>query len=322
MAEDFLSQEEIDALLGGGEEEKAEEKTEELVKPFDFSNIEHVKKGGLPGLEFIFTKWIKIFRDEIRKTVQSVSMVSINDIYITRFNSFMLKIPLPASYTIIAMKPLKESALLVLDSRLVFTIISVMFGGPPKPFKVEGREFTKLETKIVSEFITEVLATFESVWEPIYPLKIEVKSIELNPNLAKIVAPTEKVIVVELSVDLDGYEAPFFFCFPQSMFLPIKDFIYSDVSQLEKDIIWERTLAEKTLQIKVTLWLELCKKEVKIKDILKWDVGTELTFDVSPEDLLKMYVEDKPKFLAKLGQKKDRYAAMIEKLYERENYGE
>lgn len=313
MSEEFLSQEEIDALLGGTKEEKKEEV--ESVRPFDFSKVEHIKKGGLPGLEFIFTRWVKVFRDEVRKIVPNVNMVSQNDIYITRFNDFMLKIPLPASYTIISMKPLKENSLLVLDSRLVFTIISVLFGGPPKPFKVEGREFTKLEIKVINDFIKAVLETFESVWEQIYPIKIEMKSIELNPNLARIVSPSEKVIVVELSIDIDGYEAPMFFCFPQNMFLPIKDFIYSEVTQFEEDVAWKNYLLEKVHKIKVKLWVELFKETYKVKDILEWKEGTKLETKISTDTLLKVYIEDKPKFLGKLGKKKEKFAVKIKDIY-------
>jgi len=230
----------------------------------------------------------------------------------------MLKIPLPASYTILSMKPLKESSLLVLDSRLVFTLISVLFGGPAKPFKVEGREFTKIELKVLKDLIDKIITTFQKVWEPIYPLNIEMKSIELNPNLARIVSPNEKVIVVELSMDIDGYIAPFFFCFPQSMFVPIKEIIYSEIASLEKDPIWEQTLQDKVLTTDVNVWLELCRKEFKTRDILNWEIGTEIVFEVEKDDLLKLYVQDKPKFLAKLGKKKGKYAAMVKKLIKRE----
>ncbi len=312
MSEEFLSQEEIDALLGGGE---SEEKKEEVIeteggKPFDFSEVEHIKKGGLPGLEMIFERWIKAFREEVRKIIHDVGMVSKDNMYISRFNPFMMKIPLPASFSIFTMRPLKENALLIIDSRLVFTVISVLFGGPAQPFKVEGREFTKLETKIVHDFVEVILKTFEEVWESLYPINIELVSIELNPSLAKIVSPNEKIIVVECSLDIGGYEAPFFFVFPQGMFMPIKDIVYSQ-SPLTEDPVWKDTLTEKILKLKLKLTLELLRKEFKIKDILSWKEGTEIKLHVSKDDEFPLYVEDKKKFKAKLGKVENKYAAMI-----------
>ncbi|RUM50479.1 MAG: flagellar motor switch protein FliM [Hydrogenothermus sp.] len=315
MSDEFLSQEEIDALLGvDNEDTSTETLEEEKEKPFDFSQVEHIKKGGLPGLELIFERWIKIFRDEIRKLIPNLNMVSKDDMYITRFQSFMLKIPLPASYSIFTMKPLKENALMVLDSRLVFTIISVLFGGPPKPFKVEGREFTKLEARVIRDIVEKSLKVFESIWTNIYPINIELKSIELNPTLARIVSQNEKVVIVELSMDIDGYTAPFFFCFPQSMFLPIKDIIYTEIANMEKDPVWEKNLEAKILHLNVKLWVELIRKEYKIKDILEWEEGTRLEFDVLNTDLLRIFVENKPKFLGKLGQKGNKFAVKVKDL--------
>ncbi len=318
MSEEFLSQEEIDALLGG-ESENRETKEENLsAKPFNFSEVEHIKKGGLPGLDMIFERWIKAFREDVRKIIHDVGMVSKDNMYITRFNSFMMKIPLPASFSIFSMKPLKENALLIIDSRLVFTVISVLFGGPAKPFKVEGREFTKLEIKIVQDFVDIILKNFEKVWENLYPVDIELISIELNPSLAKIVSPNEKIIVVECSLDIGGYEAPFFFVFPQGMFMPIKDIVYSQ-SPLTEDPVWKENLINKVLSLKLILTLELAKKTFKVRDILSWDIGTEIKLDVTKDDELPLYVEDSKKFLAKLGKVENKYAALITKFLENNN---
>ncbi|MEO2083232.1 MAG: flagellar motor switch protein FliM, partial [Desulfurobacteriaceae bacterium] len=310
MSEEFLSQEEIDALLGGGEPKKEEKAPD--VRPFDFSQVEQIKKGGVPGLELLFERWVKLFREEIRRLVPQISMVTKESVYITRFNNFMIKIPMPASYSIVSMKPFKENFLFILDSRLVFVVISVMFGGPAKPFKIEGREFTKLEMRIIQDMVKIALFTFEDVWKEVYPVELELKGIELNPALARIVAGNEKVIVVECMMDIDGYEAPFFFCFPQGLFMPIKELIFSESLFAEKDPVWESHLREKVLRTKLKLSLELGKKKLKMGEVLAWKVGDRLPLEVSKEDLLRLCVEGRPKFYAKLGKVKDRYAALIQ----------
>ena len=310
MADEFLSQEEIDALLGGGETNQEEEKKEE-VAPFDFSQVEHLKKGGVPGLELLFERWVKIYREEIRRLVPQVGMITKESVYITRFNNFMIKIPMPASYSIVSMKPFKDNFLFILDSRLVFVVISVMFGGPAQPFKIEGREFTKLETRIIDDLVKVALSTFERVWQDVYPVQLELRSIELNPALARIVSGNEKVIVVESTMDIDGYEAPFFFCFPQGMFMPIKELIFSESLFAEKDPVWENHLQRKLLKTEVRLSLEIARKRFTLGEILGWKLGDSFNLDVSKGDFLKLYVEESPKFYAKLGKVKDKYAAMI-----------
>ncbi len=309
MSDEFLSQEEIDALLGGGESKEEEKKSE--IFPFDFSQVEHLKKGGVPGLELLLERWVKVYRDAIRRLVPQVTMVTKESVYITRFNNFISKIPMPAAYSVISMKPFKENFLFILDSRLVFVVISVMFGGPAKPFKIEGREFTKLETRIIEDIVKIALESFQDVWKDVYPVEVELKGIELNPALARIVSGNEKVIVVECSMDVDGYEAPFFFCFPHGMFMPIKEIIYSEALFAEKNPVWEEYLMRKVLKTDLKLTLELTRTKFKLREILDWKVGDKLDLEVSKDSLFKLYVEDSPKFVAKLGKVKNRFAALI-----------
>ena len=311
MAEEFLSQEEIDALLGGGKKEQ--EKEEKKVAPFDFNRVEHIKKGGVPGLELLLERWVKIYRDRVRSIAPQVGMITKESVYITRFQSFMIKIPMPASYSIVAMRPFKENFLFILDSRLVFVIISVMFGGPAEPFKIEGREFTKLEMRVIQDLVNLALKTFEQVWQDVYLVNLELRGIELNPALARIVSGNEKVIVVECSMDIDGYEAPFYFCFPQGLFMPIKELIFSESLFVEKDPVWEEHLRKKVLKTRFRVSLELARKVFYLKEIISWKAGDKIDLGVNREDLLKLYVEDSPKFLARLGKVKDRYAALVYK---------
>ena len=315
--QDFLSQDEIDALLGGDEEESPRESID--TAPFDFSEIENIKIGGLPGLEIIYERWTKLFRVEIKKFMPKINMVTKDSIYITRFNQFMSKIPMPSSYTTLSMKPLKENALFVLDSRLAFTMISVLFGGPAKPFKVEGREFTKLEVKIIDDFINIALSSLEEVWKSFYPIEVEKRSIELNPSLAKITSGNGKILVVECSVEVDGYEAPIFFCFPQSMFLPIKEIIYSEYIG-EEDKEWHENLDIKLKNLEVDVILELGIEKYLLKEIVEWKKGDELVLNIDKDSDLMLKVENEPKFLCKLGKVKDRYAAMIKEAIKKESY--
>jgi len=309
MSDDFLSQEEIDTLLGGDNVvEHAGGDTHEV--PFDFTVLESIRKGGLPGLELIFERWVKHFRDEVRAVVPHVNMVSKDNVYITRFNAFMSKIPQPSSYTGLMLRPLREQGMFVLDSRLVFAVISVLFGGEAKPFKVEGREFTKLEMQVINHFIATVVVSFEDVWRPIFEISIERKSTELNPVFAQIVSPNEKVAIVECSMNIDDYEAPMFFCFPLSMFIPIKEIIYSELSA-ETEEGWSDELRRRVLGLKSPLTLEVVRKRYLVKEILSWKEGDELMLEVAKDAGLQLRVGQKQKFVCQLGKSNEHYAALI-----------
>lgn len=311
---DFLSQEEIDALLGGGK--KAEAVVDEKVKRFDLSKVERIQKGGFPGLEIIFERWAKLFREEIRKVFSTINMVSKSKIYVSRYGNFITKIPLPAAYTIFYIKPLKEPALLVIDARLVFSLVSSIFGGGSKTFKIEGRDFTKLELRIVSDLISIATETFNKVWNEFFPVEVEVKSLELNPFLVRIVSSAEKVIVVEMSLDIDGTEVPFSFCFPQMMFLPVKDLIFSETFGAEVSEDWKETIVKKLMKSCLNVSLEVDKKKLTVEEFLNLEVGSSIILSKGVNSNLDVYVEGKKKFEAKLGKLEKKFAASIQKIIE------
>ncbi len=305
---ELLSQEEIESLIGDNKE-VSQGKTKE--KPFDFSRIERITKGGFPGLEIIFEKWIKIFQEEIRKVFPVINTVSKNKISVMRFSDFITNASLPASYTIFTMKPLSEYSLIFLDSKVIFNLVSALFGGGARPLKIEGKAFTKLEIHLIDSFVEVALKTFEKVWQEIYPVKIEKKSIEFNPFLVRIVSPTEKVIVVEMNLDIEGLEASFSFAFPQMLFLPIKDIIFSETLGSESSIEWKETLLKKLAKVELNVTLELDKFTLLVRDFMNLEVGSEILLTVKKDDNIKLYVEQKPKFYAKLGKLDKKFAAMI-----------
>ncbi len=315
MSDDFLSQEEIDSLLGGGSAVADKAYAGSRESAFDFSKVDSIRKGGLPGLELIFERWVNAFREEVRSVVPHVNMVSKDNVYITRFGSFMGGLPQPASYTGLLLRPLKEPGMLVLDARLVFAIISVLFGGAAKPYKVEGREFTKLEMQVVNNFITSVVQSLEEVWRPIYEISIARKLTEMNPVFVQIASPNEKVAIVECSMNIDEYEVPMYFCFPLNMFSPIKEIIYSEFnSEVEEG--WDDELQRRLLKLKSRVSLEVVRKRYLVKEILGWQVGDELLLDVSKEADLRLRIGEKAKFSCQLGKSNGRYAALIKEAIE------
>ncbi len=301
MGEDFLSQEEIDALLGGNVEGTEPSEPQEKIRPFDVNNLEKIIRGGIPGLDIIFERWVNEFRDAVRSVIYNVNLVTKEKIYTIRYGDFMPTIPLPAAFNIFTMKPLKGNALLILDSRLVFVIISVMFGGPAEPFKVEGREFTRIERRVIEQIVDIALETLERVWSQIYPIKCEFVRMELNPQLVNIASNSEKVIVVECSMDIDGFEAPFFFTFPQSMLMPLHDILFNETGILEVDLGWKTVLLKKLQKVIARLWVELDKKTIKVRDILELKPGDIIILNKQKTDkTVKIYVENAYKFKGKL----------------------
>ena len=77
----------------------------------------------------------------------------------------------------------------MLDPKLVFAIVDNFFGGVGRHAKIEGREFTATEMRVVHMFLRSAFADMKEAWQPIANIDVEYLNSEINPNFASIVTP-------------------------------------------------------------------------------------------------------------------------------------
>ena len=162
----ILAQDEVDALLRGLSGGELETETDipdddSGFVPFDLANQDRIIRGRMPVLEIINDRFARlctnILTNAVRKRVE-LNPISID---MTKFGEFMRSLPVPTSINIFKMEPLRGNALIVVDARLVFSLVENIFGGISSQPKIEGREFTRIEQAIVDRVIKLALQTME-----------------------------------------------------------------------------------------------------------------------------------------------------------------
>ena len=129
----FLSQEEVDALLRGITEgevvtEQSAGRGRDTIRPYDLTNQERIIRGRMPTLEIINQKFARLLRASLSGNLRRVIDVSAQNVEMIKFGEFLKMLPVPTSMHIIRMNPLRGGALLVIESKLVFALIDSFFG--------------------------------------------------------------------------------------------------------------------------------------------------------------------------------------------------
>ena len=82
----------------------------------------------------------------LRKTAE----VSINGVQMMKFGEYQNTLYVPTSLNMVRFRPLKGTALITMEARLVFILVENFFGGDGRfHAKIEGREFTPTERRII-----------------------------------------------------------------------------------------------------------------------------------------------------------------------------
>lgn len=319
MEEKVLSQEEIDALLAGLADGKIEiepEKKESIgeVKPFDFRNYTISARLRIPGLEVISEQLIRSLRMHLSTILREVIDIHSLPLQMERFKDFLNRIPVPTSIHIFKLEPLKGQSLLVIDATLAYLFIERFLGGERKLVRVEGREFTSIEQKLIKKVVNIIFAELEKAWRNITPVKAKYIRGEVNPQFARVLMPEETVIVTGYNVELESLSGKILFCYSLNTLQPVKEKLYSPY-QFEEyvDLAWRKSLERYIFGSEVSLSAVLGKTTITLEDLLNLEEGDVIVLDKKIEEPVEIYIEGVPKMLGKLGVFKNRMAVQVQK---------
>ncbi len=319
-----LSQDEIDALLGGldeavepEQEEKDSAKTSDSeIIPYDFANATAMSRVKFPGFAVINDH----FNRGLRSTLSSILRVMVDSsavpIEVIQFKDFLKKVPVPSSLHILKMEPLRGHAMLVMDSQLVFCIVEIFLGSTTiGKSRVEGREFTSIEQRLIKRIVNSILKDWTRAWSSIYPIEIQYVRSEINPQFAKIIQDEDAVIVCKFQLDIEEMNGIIYVCLPVSLIQPIKSKLQKSFQVDEtEDPAWSQALVRNVLDVPVTMEVPLGTAELTGSDILDLEVGDIIQLDTHMEDLLTAYIMDHPKYEGQPGIFRGQKALKIEKV--------
>jgi flagellar motor switch protein FliM len=319
----ILSQEEIDALMGGvmsGEVDTAPKEEEEDpsgIKTYSLTQQERVIRGRMPAMEVIndrYTRqqslsWSSLLRERIEFSVVGTQIIKLGD--------FIQKLPVPSSFNLFMMEPLRGNGLYIMDAMLVYLIVDFFFGGKAQThIKPEGREFTPIQTRLIKKLVQQALADLEKAWQAVIQVKIEYSRSESNPQFAMVVTASEIVVVVTLQVHLGEISHNMFIAYPYSMLEPIKEKLYSGLfaSNVDQDSSWGSRFKDSLQECDVAMTVQLGTADISVQDLLNFMPGDVLMLDQHPGDPLICLVEGDPKFHGQPGVFKGNHACRVTKV--------
>lgn len=313
--QDLLSQDEIDALLHGvdeGDVDTDEEfEGEGPIKAYDLTTQDRIVRGRMPTLEMINERFARYTRISMFNMLRRTADVSVGGIQIQKFGEYVHTLFVPTSLNMVKFRPLRGNALIILDARLVFKLVDNFFGGDGRHAKIEGREFTPTELRVVQMVLDQVFVDLGEAWKAVMPITFEYMNSEVNPSLANIVSPSEVVVVSTFHVELDGGGGDMHITVPYSMIEPIREVLDSGLQSdsEEQDERWVKALREDVLAAEVDLECDIARREITLRDIVDLKEG-----DVIPVDMPEYHVvtaNGVPMFRTRLGQIRGNLALKI-----------
>ncbi len=315
MAEDFLSQDEVDALLKGATGEQDDVPQEEDtsgVRNYDIATQERIVRGRMPTYEIINERFARLLRVGLFNFMRRTVDISVGPVKVIKFSEFVRNLVVPTNLNMVHIKPLRGTALLIFDPNLIFLIVDNLFGGDGRfHTRVEGRDFTQTEQRMIQRLLDVVFADFEKAWKSVYPVKFEYIRSEMNPQFATIATPNEVVVTVTFDIDMGNKGGELHVCIPYAMIEPIRDILYSSLQgdHMEVDKRWVRLLSKQIQTAEIEMVANLGHTKVTFEQILGMQTGDVIPLDI-PE-LINAHVDGVPVMECRYGVINGQYALRV-----------
>ena len=314
--QDLLSQDEIDALLHGVDEgdvdiESESDEYDDSARTYDLTSQDRIVRGRMPTLEMVNERFARYTRISLFNLLRRSAEVAVGGIQVQKFGEYVQTLYVPTSLNLVKLRPLRGTGLIILDAKLVFKLVDNFFGGSGSNAKIEGREFTPTELRVVEMVLRDAFVDLKEAWKAIYPIEFEFVDAEVNPSMANIVSPSEVVVVSTFHVELDGGGGDMHITLPYSMIEPIREMLDSGLQTDVDDVDnrWVKSMREDIMNATVDLGCTVAEREISLRDII--DIQKGDVIPVEKLDKLVVNANGVPVLHAKLGTSKGNLAMQV-----------
>lgn len=297
---DILSQDEIDALLHGVDSGDVETEKDDLLpdgsaRPYNFTSQDRIVRGRLPTLEMINERFARHFRISLFNMLRRSPEISVGGVQMLKFAEYVHSLFVPTSLNLVQIQPLRGTALFIFDPKLVFIVVDNFFGGEGRFYtRIEGREFTPTEMRVIQMLLQQVFKDLKEAWTPVMKVDFEYMNSEVNPQFANIVSPTEVVVVTTFHIELDGGGGDLHVTMPYSMIEPIREILDAGMQsdRSEVDERWLIALREEMQEAPIEVSAILAEVDLNIGDLLNMKAGDVIPINIPDTVILR--AEDIP----------------------------
>jgi len=322
---DVLSQSEIDALLAGlvsGEvtTEQVEKDIRQKVKPYDFRQPNKFSKEHMLTFRVLhesFARLLSNFLSGFLNANVNIELVSVSQV---TYEEFARSVVAPTLLTIFNFEEYKGHGILETNAQFIRPLIDLQMGGEGETPE-ESKEFTEIEMVIARTIIEKVLGQLNIVWKDIFAGKPAVIAMETNPHMHQLLSPSDIVLVLTFSTDVEGNEGLLNLCLSYGFLEPVlHKFTKNQLSQTFAEAKLEDLNAIKhwLVQSMVDISVVVGYGKITVKDFLELKSGDVLTLDKKFGKDFELFVEEKLKFKGQPGRIGQRLAVQIMSMVEEE----
>lgn len=316
---EVLSQNEIDSLLqalssGELDADDISSIDEKPAKNYDFKRPAKFSKEHLRTLEIIFEHYGRLISTNLPVYLRKNIQVNVVNSEACTFSEFSTALANPVLLSVVAFNPLGGNILLELAANLGFAMIDRMLGGPGNPLD-KARDFSEIERSIIDKILVVCVQLLREPWKNVVDINPVLERVETNPQFAQIIAPSEMIAIVTLSIKVGDVEGLMNICLPYFTLESVMDklntkyWFASMKENNEED--YKEYIESAVRKVSMPIKAVLGKSVITVNDFVNLQQGDIIKLNSKVDNEMEIYVGNIKKFKGLPGTQKDSYAVRV-----------
>lgn len=320
MAEEILSQHEIDALLSAissGEmdaDELKKEEEEKKVRVYDFKRALRFSKDQIRSIYRVHENYARLlttfFSAQLR-TYVNITVASVDQI---PYEEFIRSIPNVTILNVYSLEPLEGRIILEVNPNIAYSMMDRQLGG--QGYGAHSADnLTEIETMLISQLFDRSIPNLQEAWSSIVEIDPVLEEFEVNPQFLQLVSPNETVVVVSLNTKIGDVSGMINICIPHIVLEPIVPKLtahyWMQAGTKERDPETYDELSKLVRDVDVTAKAILGHATISLKDLLYLKPGDLMSLEQSIEDPLQLVINDEPKMHVQVGKRNKKLAVQV-----------
>ncbi|OXM84677.1 flagellar motor switch protein FliM [Paenibacillus rigui] len=322
---DVLSQNEIDALLAAlssGEmdaEELKKEESQKKVRAYDFKRAVRFSKDHIRSLTRIhenFARYLTTYFSAQLRTFVQISVVQVEQL---PYDEFIRSIPKMTILNIFEAEPLEGRMVLEVHPNVAYAMLDRLLGGAgTSPAKINA--LTEIETIVMERIFSRAFESLQEAWKSVIDLSPRMEALETNPQFMQIVSPNETIALISLSTKIGDTTGMINLCIPHVVIEPIMPrlsvhhwFVSQKKTSAPEEVL---ALQARLHKAKLPIIAELGESQISVREFLNLQVGDVVSLNKPVDEMLKIRIGEKLKFIGTPGTTRGKLAVQISEIVE------
>ncbi len=326
---DVLSQSQIDALLNSlnspeavAEEEKIiEEEETRKIKKYDFKTPKKFTRDRLKLVFSVYENFARVISSYLTSMMRlscQIEMVDIEEQKYFEFNNALSENDIVAMVDGAANngKGSSESLMIQMSNSVIYALIDRMIGGSGDADGIDtDAGFTDIEISLFENVMVHLLPIMEESWQTYFDVAFKFDKIETNPRLIQSIQSDEIVVIVVLNVEIKNTTGTFNICIPGGLMEDV--FKLAEQTNLagrrkeHQDELSREEILGSLKDSQLELRAFLGEANILLEDVYSLKPGDVINLKKPKDSEVSVYVENKPWYKGRLGEKKGNFAVKI-----------